>query len=64
MDGNVVDYTNWETVENMDEEETIEDLMWDPTCTHISTETKRWRKKNCDHSYMSFICKTAKGKYC
>ncbi|XP_056598468.1 macrophage mannose receptor 1b isoform X2 [Triplophysa dalaica] len=60
LDGNVVDYTNWENVENMDEEETMEDLMWDPTCTHISTETKRWRKKHCDHSYMSFICKTAK----
>lgn len=65
LDGNVVDYTNWEPKENFgDEEENLEEMFGNPSCTCMFTNTKRWRKKHCDYAYLPYICKTAKGKDC
>uniref|UniRef100_A0A8C1BP83 Mannose receptor, C type 1b n=1 Tax=Cyprinus carpio carpio TaxID=630221 RepID=A0A8C1BP83_CYPCA len=61
-DDTVVDYTNWGTVN--DYEEDYREHFWNLECALISSKTKKWGKKHCDYSSLSFICKTAKGTYC
>uniref|UniRef100_A0A8C2ATD5 Mannose receptor, C type 1b n=1 Tax=Cyprinus carpio TaxID=7962 RepID=A0A8C2ATD5_CYPCA len=57
-DDTVVDYTNWGTVN--DYEEDYREHFWNLECALISSKTKKWGKKHCDYSSLSFICKTAK----
>ncbi|RXN05781.1 macrophage mannose receptor 1-like protein [Labeo rohita] len=57
-DNTVVDYTNW--ADENDYEDEYRDHSWSPDCGLIDSKSKKWKKRHCDYSHFSFICKTAK----
>ncbi|XP_052473610.1 macrophage mannose receptor 1 isoform X1 [Carassius gibelio] len=57
-DNTVVDYTNWATGNDYDDD--YGDHNWNLDCALLSSKTKKWRQQHCDYSSLSFICKTAK----
>ncbi|RXN21640.1 macrophage mannose receptor 1-like protein [Labeo rohita] len=57
-DNTVVDYTNW--ADENDYEDEYRDHSWNPDCGLIDSKSKKWKKRHCDYSHFSFICKTAK----